>query len=61
MFVERMLPAARQRLVTINDDAPLIEAANLLLERPTDLLVVRSGDELLAGVITWSCPVSVDT
>ena len=52
MFVERILPAARKRLVTIKDDAPVIEAAKLLLDCHTDLLVVRGGDELLAGVIT---------
>ena len=52
MFVERLLLAARKRLVTINDDAPVIEAAKLLLDCYTDLLVVRGGDELLAGVIT---------
>ena len=52
MFVERMLPVARTRLVTISDSTSLIEAANLLLDGHTDLLVVRGGDELLAGVIT---------
>ena len=52
IFVERMLPAARKRLVTIKEDAPVIEAAKLLLDCHTDLLVVRRGDELLAGVIT---------
>lgn len=52
MFVERMLPAARKRLHTIKEDAPVIEAAKLLLDCHTDLLVVRTGDELLAGVIT---------
>jgi CBS domain-containing protein len=52
MFVERILPAARKRLVTIKDDAPVIEVAKLLLDCHTDLLVVRGGDELLAGVIT---------
>ena len=52
MFVERLLPAARKRLVTIGDDLSLIEAAKLLLDDHTDLLVVRGADELLAGVIT---------
>jgi CBS domain-containing protein len=52
MFVERMLPAARKRLVTIGDDAPLIDAAKLLLDRDTDLVVVCRSDEMLAGVIT---------
>ena len=52
MFVERMLPAAHKRLVTIGDDAPLIDAAKLLGSFHTDLVVVCSSDELLAGVIT---------
>jgi CBS domain-containing protein len=52
MFVEGMLPTARKRLVTIGVDAPLIDAAKLLRELHTDLVVVCSCDELLAGVIT---------
>ena len=52
MFVERMLPQARKRLVTIGNHISLIEAAKLLLDGHTDLLVVRGSDELLAGVIT---------
>lgn len=52
MYVERMLPAARKRLVTIGDDAPLIDAAKLLGDRHIDLVVVCSSDELLAGVVT---------
>lgn len=52
MFVERMLPAARERLVTIGDDAPLIDAATLLRDPRTDLVVVCGSDQLLAGVIT---------
>ena len=51
MFVEGILPAARDRLVTIADEAPLIDAAKLL--RPgTDLVVVCSSEGLLLGVIT---------
>jgi len=52
MFVEGMLPAASKRLITIGVDAPLIDAAKLLREHHTDLVVVCSCDELLAGVIT---------
>lgn len=52
MFVERMLPIARDRLVTIRDDAPLIKAATLLRDLDCDLIVVCNSDELLAGVIT---------
>jgi CBS domain-containing protein len=50
MFVERILPAARERLVTIKNGAPVIEAAKLLLDRHADLLVVCGDDELMAGI-----------
>ncbi len=43
MFVERILPVARKRLVSIKDDAPVIKAAKLLLDCHTDLQVVRGG------------------
>ncbi|MBM6581704.1 CBS domain-containing protein [Microvirga sp. BT689] len=57
MFVERLLPEARKRLVTIADDAPLIQAASLL--RPgTDLVVVHGSTGILAGVITKTDVVS---
>jgi CBS domain-containing protein len=52
MIVERMLPASRRRLVTIGDDALLIDAAKLLSDLHTDIVVVCSSDQLLAGVIT---------
>jgi CBS domain-containing protein len=52
MFVERILPEARKRLVTIKNGAPAIEAARLLLDRHIDLLVVCGDDQLVAGVIT---------
>ncbi len=52
MLVERILPAARNRLITIRDDAPLIDAATLLRDLDSDLVVVCNSDELLAGVIT---------
>lgn len=51
MFVEGVLPSAREKLVTIADDAPLIEAAKLL-RSGTDLVVVCTPAGLLAGVIT---------
>jgi len=51
MFVERLLPGARNRLVTIAHDTPLIEAAKLL-SSGTDLLVVCGSAGLLAGVVT---------
>ena len=51
MFVERLLPTAREKLVTIADDAPLVEAAKLL-RTGTGLVVVCGSSGLLAGVIT---------
>jgi CBS domain-containing protein len=52
MVVERMLPIAYNRLVTIRDDAPLIGAARLLRDLDRDLVVVCNSDGLLVGVIT---------
>lgn len=51
MFVKDMLEAARERLVTIPDDARLIEAAKLLTSG-TDLVVVHDGAGVLQGVVT---------
>ncbi|MHA6692058.1 CBS domain-containing protein [Devosia sp. A449] len=51
MFVEAILPAARERLVTISQDAPLLDAARLL-GAGVDLLVVCGEAGRLAGVIT---------
>jgi CBS domain-containing protein len=51
MFVEGMLELAREKLVTITDDAPLIEAAKLLTSG-TDLVIVCDGHGVLQGVVT---------
>lgn len=51
MFVEGLLEQARGRLVTIADDASLIEAAKLL-KSGTDLVIVCSPKGFLIGVIT---------
>ena len=51
MYVESLLPAAREKLATIADDAPLMEAANLL-HKGTDLVIVCDSAGLVAGVIT---------
>jgi CBS domain-containing protein len=51
MYVERLLSAAREKLVTIADDAPLMEAANLL-HKGTDLVIVCDSGGRVAGVIT---------
>ncbi len=52
MIVEGILPAARERLITIGADAPLITAATLLRDLDADLVVVSDADGALAGVIT---------
>ncbi len=44
--------AARERLITIGADAPLIAAATLLRDLDVDLVVVSDSDGVLAGVIT---------
>lgn len=51
MFVEGLLTEASERLVTIGDRAPLIDAARLL-GAGTDLVVVCDPAGTLAGVIT---------
>jgi predicted transcriptional regulator len=51
MLVDELLPAARDRLSTIGDDAPLIEAARRL-RSGVDILVVCSPAGLMRGVIT---------
>ncbi len=51
MLVERIVPTARQRFVTIADSAQLIEAARLLRDAGTDIVVVRGSNGLLTGVI----------
>jgi CBS domain-containing protein len=52
MNVERILPAARERLITIGDDTSLIAAAALLRDLDRDVVVVHDTNGLLAGVIT---------
>ena len=51
MLVEKLLPAARKKLVTIADDTPLIQAAKFL-RAGTDLVVVCGSAGFLSGVIT---------
>ncbi len=52
MLVESIVPTARQRLVTIAESARLIEAARLLRDARTDIVVVCDSNGVLAGVIT---------
>jgi len=51
MLVESLLPAARRRLMTITDDAPLLEAARLL-GTGIDLIVVCDRSSHVAGIVT---------
>ena len=40
--VEKMVPVGRERLVTVRDDAPLVEAAKFLDGKHINLVVVRA-------------------
>jgi signal-transduction protein with cAMP-binding, CBS, and nucleotidyltransferase domain len=51
MIVEALLPLAGERLATIADSAPLIEAA-AQLRTGVDLVVVCHSDHSLAGIVT---------
>lgn len=53
VFVEQLLQRARERLVTIADDAPLRDVAQLL-RTGTDLVVVCGRSGAMVGVITKS-------
>jgi len=50
--VERILPAGRKRLITLGNEASLMDAAKLLREPGADLVVVCNADERMAGVIS---------
>jgi CBS domain-containing protein len=52
MLVEQVLPIARERLFIVRADAPLIQAASLLGDIESDLLVVCDDHNHLIGVIT---------
>lgn len=52
IFVEASLPVARERLVMLADDAQLIEAAKLLRNTGSDIVVICDVDGVLAGVVT---------
>lgn len=53
MRIERLLQAARERLVVLVDSAVLIEAAKLL-GSGSDLVIVCGSDGILQGVVTKS-------
>jgi CBS domain-containing protein len=52
ILVETIMPVARQRLVTIGDNAPLTEAAKFLDGRHINLVVVCDNRGAVVGVIT---------
>lgn len=52
MLVEQVLPVAQKRLFVVRADAPFIQAASLLSDIDSDLLVVCDGNNHLIGVIT---------
>ena len=52
LIVERMLPLAQERLMTIRDDGLLLDAAGLLKEPRVNLIIVCEGSGKMAGVIT---------
>jgi CBS domain-containing protein len=51
MLVERVLPIARERLITIRADALLRDAAKLLCDLQAGLVVVCNSNEAMVGVI----------
>jgi len=52
MFVEQILPRARERLATISAVAPVTEAAKMMSKPHIDLLVVCGPDGVMVGVLT---------
>ena len=52
MFVEQILPRARERLATIDAEAPVREAADLMARPHTDLVVVCDQGGRMVGVLT---------
>ena len=52
MRAETLMPAASRRLVIIQENAPLQDAAKLLLEADTDLLVACDAEKRVTGVVS---------
>jgi CBS domain-containing protein len=50
--VEKIVPVARERLVTIRDDSPLTEAAKFLDGKHINLVVVCDGSGAMVGIVT---------
>ncbi len=51
-LVEKIIPVARERLVTVRDDAPLTEAAKFLDGRHINLVVVCDKSGSMVGIVT---------
>ena len=52
MHVEKILPVARERLVTVGEDAALVEAARRLSGPDANLVVVCDGHGAMRGVVS---------
>ena len=52
MYVEQMLPRARERLAVIGAGAAVSDAADLMSKPHTDLIVVCDAAGIMAGVVT---------
>jgi CBS domain-containing protein len=53
-LVKQILEAARKRLAVLSREASLIDAARILANRDTPLIVVCDGDGIAVGVISTS-------
>ncbi|WP_131778679.1 CBS domain-containing protein [Legionella bozemanae] len=51
-FVEEIVPIAQKRLVSVRDDAPLLEAAKFLDGRHINLVVICNKDGTMVGIVT---------
>ena len=54
MLVENITAVARERLLIVNQDAPVIEAARLLRDGRSDLVIACDAAGHLSGVVTKS-------
>jgi predicted transcriptional regulator len=54
MLVNRLFSQARARLISVKQDAPVTEAARLLRDSRSDMVVVCDREGVLAGVVTKS-------
>lgn len=50
-LIEKLLPLARKKLVTLQQDAPFIEAAKFLAHKEDNLVIVCNRGGLIVGVI----------